>query len=121
MTWADGSMYCGGFKRNKRHGRGVQTDPEGSVVHCGMWKDDFPIDGPNGTPKSKDAESSTLSPSIIDEGETADIPNESLNTTVESTESSLLPPPQSISITSEEKSSVTAPPTQDGSGISPSS
>jgi hypothetical protein len=44
MTWPDGQNYCGGFKRNKRVGRGVQTGADGKVIHCGMWKDDVPLD-----------------------------------------------------------------------------
>lgn len=44
MTWPDGQTYCGGFKRNKRCGRGVQTAADGEVVHCGLWENDHPVD-----------------------------------------------------------------------------
>mmetsp|Transcript_125882 Transcript_125882/g.187889 ORF Transcript_125882/g.187889 Transcript_125882/m.187889 type:complete len:549 (+) Transcript_125882:152-1798(+) len=44
MTWPDGQSYCGGFERNKRSGRGVQTAADGSMVYCGQWKDDHPME-----------------------------------------------------------------------------
>jgi MORN repeat len=108
LTWADGSMYCGGFKRNKRHGRGVQTDFDGTVVHCGLWKDDCPFDEPSGPSSCSDKSNSNTTDSNIDET-SADGPNESLNTTMESTESSVLPPPtENKSIISDEDKSSTA-------------
>jgi hypothetical protein len=42
MTWPDGRMYCGAWKRGKRHGRGIQTAADGSMIHCGLWKSDKP-------------------------------------------------------------------------------
>jgi len=103
MTWTDGSMYCGGFKKNKRHGRGVQTDPEGAVVHCGLWKDDSPVDEHSSVPQVADSSGMTSS-NIVRGGEALDDPNESLNTSAESEESSLLPPPQNTSSNSEDHS-----------------
>jgi hypothetical protein len=35
-------MYCGGFHKNRKCGRGIQTDASGDVVHCGLWKHDRP-------------------------------------------------------------------------------
>ena len=52
MTWG-ASTYCGGFKNNKRSGRGILTDDKGHVVHCGLWKDDRPC---NDDESEKDAE-----------------------------------------------------------------
>jgi MORN repeat len=69
MTWPDGSMYCGkqgptpwwiklrlcylfpklivsvslgSFKKGLRDGRGIQTNANGSMYHCGLWKKDKP-------------------------------------------------------------------------------
>lgn len=36
-------MYSGSFRKGKRGGRGIQTNPDGSMVHCGFWKDDKPF------------------------------------------------------------------------------
>ena len=103
MTWPDGSMYCGGFKKNLRHGRGVQTDPEGAVVHCGLWKDDSPLHDYDSAPQDADSSGMTSS-NVVEEGEASDDPYESLNTSAESAESSLLPPPQNTSTNSEDHS-----------------
>lgn len=42
MAWPDGRMYCGSFCKGKREGRGIQTNADGSMVHCGLWKNDAP-------------------------------------------------------------------------------
>lgn len=42
ITWPDGRMYCGAFTKGKREGRGIQTNAEGTTVHCGLWKNDSP-------------------------------------------------------------------------------
>jgi hypothetical protein len=46
MQWADGQTYCGGWKLNKRSGRGIQTAPDGVIIHCGQWQNDEPIGKP---------------------------------------------------------------------------
>ena len=43
MQWPDGQMYCGGWQQNKRWGRGIQTDADGTVIHCGQWKNNEPV------------------------------------------------------------------------------
>ena len=60
MTWPDGSNYCGSFSRNKRCGRGVHTAADGTMVHCGEWKDDIPID--NGADQSPNTSETVSSP-----------------------------------------------------------
>lgn len=59
-------MYCGSFRKGKREGRGVQTNPDGSMVHCGLWKDDTPfVKGETLPPNSLDTlRHSDLSQSI---------------------------------------------------------
>ena len=42
MTWPDGSMYCGSFKKGLKEGRGIQTNADGSMSHCGLWRKDKP-------------------------------------------------------------------------------
>lgn len=42
MTWPDGRMYCGSWSKGKREGRGIQTNADGSMEHCGVWKRDKP-------------------------------------------------------------------------------
>jgi hypothetical protein len=53
MQWADGQTYCGGWKLNKRSGRGIQTAPEGAIIHCGQWQDDEPVGNPVTGPSGK--------------------------------------------------------------------
>ena len=43
MQWPDGQMYSGGWKNNKRSGQGIQTDSDGTLIHCGQWVDDEPV------------------------------------------------------------------------------
>ena len=38
-TWADGAVYDGEWKDNKRNGKGTNTWPDGDV-HEGEYKDD---------------------------------------------------------------------------------
>ena len=42
MTWPDGRMYCGSWSKGRREGRGIQTNADGSMDHCGLWKRDKP-------------------------------------------------------------------------------
>lgn len=42
MQWPDGQMYSGAWLDNKRCGRGIQTDADGALIHCGQWIDDAP-------------------------------------------------------------------------------
>lgn len=37
-------MYCGGWRAGQRSGRGIQTNADGSNMHCGIWKNDEPFD-----------------------------------------------------------------------------
>jgi hypothetical protein len=41
--YADGSSYEGFFKGGRRHGRGSQTNPDGSAWHDGLWLDGDPV------------------------------------------------------------------------------
>jgi hypothetical protein len=43
MQWPDGQMYSGSWSDNTRCGRGIQTDPEGGLIHCGQWINDAPV------------------------------------------------------------------------------
>ena len=36
-------MYCGSFKAGLKEGRGIQTNADGSMKHCGLWKKDKPF------------------------------------------------------------------------------
>jgi hypothetical protein len=42
MQWPDGQMYSGAWLDNKRCGRGIQTDADGALIHCGQWINDAP-------------------------------------------------------------------------------
>uniref|UniRef100_A0A7R9WN27 Uncharacterized protein n=1 Tax=Craspedostauros australis TaxID=1486917 RepID=A0A7R9WN27_9STRA len=44
MQWADGQIYCGAWMKNMRHGRGIQTTPDGAIIYCGQWNSDLPLD-----------------------------------------------------------------------------
>jgi hypothetical protein len=41
--WNDGRMYKGEWRAGMAHGRGVETNRDGSVRHNGHWIDDEPI------------------------------------------------------------------------------
>ena len=41
--WADGDVYDGEYKDGKRHGKGIYRNAEGAIVHHGLFKDDMPV------------------------------------------------------------------------------
>lgn len=52
--WADGRVYTGEWAAGKAHGQGIETRPDGSVRHNGLWENDKPV---------RDVPSSSLLPS----------------------------------------------------------
>ena len=41
LMFPDETIYEGGLKNNKRHGRGIEKNADGTILYSGMWKDDF--------------------------------------------------------------------------------
>ena len=42
MKYSNGNTYVGDWKDDKRHGRGKQTNANGTVFHDGVWVNDKP-------------------------------------------------------------------------------
>ena len=42
FVWASGIKYDGDWAEDKAHGKGVQTRPDGTVIHSGRWTNDEP-------------------------------------------------------------------------------
>jgi hypothetical protein len=48
MMFPDGTVYTGTWRQGKKHGHGIEIGENGSVRHCGWWKNDTPcISGKN--------------------------------------------------------------------------
>ncbi len=41
--WADGRVYKGEWVSGKAHGEGIETRPDGSIRHDGLWENDKPV------------------------------------------------------------------------------
>lgn len=41
--WEDGRTYKGEWRAGMAHGKGVETNPDGSVRHDGQWVKDEPV------------------------------------------------------------------------------
>ena len=42
-TWADGRVYTGEWVGGQAHGKGIETNPDGTVRHDGNWQYDNPV------------------------------------------------------------------------------